>query len=128
MLSTPLSIPTKGSVEYGVDCSPYPVGAHCIHACEERKIQEIKKSMQRAVNNQCLSIVQWDTLMAQKANNINKMPIGLKYRTSNLDNLDLITPNRLLLGRNNGRCPNKPLVIGPDHKRMIETNANIFIA
>ena len=58
------------------------------------------------------------------------MPDGLslKHRTSNLDTLDLLTPNRLLLGRNNDRCPNKPLVICPDHKKMIETNEEIFRA
>ena len=116
------------SVEYGVDYSPCPVGAHYIHGRVERKIQEIKKSMQIADTKERLSFVQWQTLMAQIANSINNMPIGLKYRTSNLDNLDLITPNRLLLGRNNDRCPNKPLVICPDHKRMLEANANLFRA
>ena len=47
---------------------------------------------------------------------------------SNLEELDLITPNRLILGRNNDRCGNAPLVIVPDHKRMIQSNANIFRA
>ena len=56
------------------------------------------------------------------------MPIGLTKRTTSVDDLDLITPNRLLLGRNNDWCPNKPLVICPDHKRLIETNASIFKA
>ena len=116
------------SVEYGVDYSPCPVGAHYVHGRVERKIQEIKKSVQISAHNERLSIVQWDTLMAQISNSINNMPIGLKHRTSNLDCLDLITPNRLILGRNNDRCPNKPLVICPDHKKMIETNENIFRA
>ena len=116
------------SIEYGVDYSPCPVGAHYVHGRVERKIQEIKKSVQICAHNERLSIVQWDTLMAQISNSINNMPIGLKHRTSNLDTLDLLTPNRLLLGRNNDRCPNKPLVICPDHKKMIETNEEIFRA
>ena len=116
------------SVEYGVEFMPCPVGAHYVNGKVERKIREVKKCVRNCVQNERLSIVQWETLMAQIANSINNMPIGLKNKTSNLENLDLITPNRLILGRNNDRCPNQPLVICPDHKKMIETNANIFRA
>ena len=116
------------SVEYGVQYEPCPVGAHYIHGKVERKIQEIKKSVMISVTNERLSIVQWETLMAQISNSINNLPIGLKNRRSNLENLDLLTPNRLILGRNNERCPNKPLVLCPDHKKMLETNLNIFRA
>ena len=66
--------------------------------------------------------------MGQISNSINNMPIGLRNRRSNLEQLDLITPNRLLLGRNNDRCPNKPLILCPDHKRIIESNEKIFRA
>ena len=64
--------------------------------------------------------------MAQISNSINNMPLGLKTKSGHLESLDLLTPNRLILGRNNDRCPNKPLVICPDHVKMIESNANIF--
>ena len=116
------------SVEYGVQYEPCPVGAHYIHGKVERKIQETKKSVMISVTNERLSIVQWETLMAQISNSINNLPIGLKNRRSNLENLDLLTPNRLILGRNNERCPNKPLILCPDHKKMLETNLNIFRA
>ena len=56
------------------------------------------------------------------------MPIGVRNKTSDLEYLDIITPNRLILGRNNERCPNAPLTICPDHKKLLETNANIFRA
>ena len=56
--------------------------------------------------------------MAQIANSANNMPIGTKT-SSWPEYLDLVTPNRLILGRNNDRCPNEPLSICPDHKRMI---------
>ena len=39
--------------------------------------------------------------MHQILNSINNLPTGLKNRTLELENLDLITPNRLILGRNN---------------------------
>ena len=111
----------------GVEYKPCPTGAHYVHGRVERKIREVKKSVQISVENQRLSIVQWETLMAQIANSANNMPIGAKY-SSSPEYLDLITPNRLILGRNNDRCPNSPITICPDHKRMIECNANIFRA
>ena len=98
-----------------------------MHGRVERKIREVKKSVQISVENQRLSIVQWETLMAQIAYSANNMPTGAKY-SSSPEYLDLITPNRLILGRNNDRCPNSPITICPDHKRMIECNANIFRA
>ena len=66
--------------------------------------------------------------MQQISNSINNHPIGLKYFSYDLDNLDLVTPNRLILGRNNDRCPNSPLILVNDHKKMIKKNADIFRA
>ena len=114
--------------EYGVDYIPCPVGAHYVHGKVERKIREVRKSVDIAVRNERLSVVQWETVMAQVANSINNMPIGLKNRITDLEQLDLITPNRLMLGRNNDRCGNAPLIICPDYKKIIETNAKIFRA
>ena len=113
-------------IEHGVDYVPCPVGAHYVHGKVERKIREVKKSVSIAIQNERLSVVQWETLMAQIGNSINNMPIGIRNKVTDLEHLDLITPNRLMLGRNNERCGNAPLVIVPDHKRMIQSNANIF--
>ena len=118
----------KLSTEHGVDFRPCPVGAHYIHGKVERKIREVKKSVQVRVHNERLSILQWETLMQQVSNSINNHPIGLRNYTRDLENLDLITPNRLILGRNNDRCPNSPLTLSSDHKQLIEKNANIFRA
>ena len=54
------------------------------------------------------------------------MPMGLGNKCKNLENLDLLTPNRLLLGRNNNRGPTSPLLLSGDTKKIIETNAHIF--
>ena len=116
------------SEEFGTDYSPCPVGAHYMHGKVERKIREVKRSVEINVQNERLSLIQWETLMHQISNSINNLPIGLKNLTQDLENLDLITPNRLILGRNNDRSPNAPLTICNDHKRLIETNANIFRA
>ena len=97
--------------DHGIQYMPCPVGAHYQHGKVERKIREVKKSVRINVQNDRLSIVQWETLMQQVANSINNLPIGLKKRSQCLENLDLITPNRLILVRNNDRSPNAPLVV-----------------
>ena len=66
--------------------------------------------------------------MAQISNSINNLPIGLRNKVEDLENLDILTPNRLILGRNNERCPNAPLSLSGDHKKMIDRNASIFRA
>ena len=52
-----------------------------------------------------LSILQWETLAAEISNSINNIPLAIGKITGDLENLDLITPNRLQLGRNNDRRP-----------------------
>ena len=66
------------------------------------------------------------TRMTQISNSMNNLPIGIRNKTEDLENLDILTPNRLILGRNNERCPNAPLLMSNDHKRIIEKNADIF--
>ena len=116
----------KLHTEFGVNFEPCPVGAHNFHGKVERKIKEIKRSFEKQFCNQRLSVIQWETLGQQVVNSINNLPIGLGNKTENLENLDLITPNRLLLGRNNNRSPTEPLILSHDVKKIIATNADIF--
>ena len=116
------------SVEYGIEFTTCPVGAHYQHGRVERKIQEIKKSLNKTLNNRRLAIMQWETLGLQIANGINNLPIGLGNKSEEIENLDILTPNRLLLGRNNYRCPSQPLELSKDHKRLIKSNADIYRA
>ena len=53
------------------------------------------------------------------------MPIGLRNKCELLENLDVLTPNRLILGRNNNRNPTIPLKISHDLRRIIENNSAI---
>ena len=119
-------IKNKLCIEFGVKFDPCPVGAHYVHGKVERKIQQIKKSIKRELNNRHLSIIQWETLSQQIANVINNLPIGLGNKVKGLENLDLLTPNRLLLGRNNDRGPNVPLILSHDIKKIVQTNSDIF--
>ena len=51
-----------------------------------------------------LVILQWETLFSKVANTVDNLPMA-KRNTSNATNLgyEIITPNRLKLGRNNFR-------------------------
>ena len=50
-------------IEYGVEYIPCPVGAHYVHGKVERKIRQVKKCVGFNIQNERLSIVQWETLM-----------------------------------------------------------------
>ena len=78
------------------------------------------------ISNKCLSVLQWESLSQQIANSINNMPIGVRNKTDSLENLDILTLNRLILGCNNNRNPTEPLVISNDFRRIIERNKHIF--
>ena len=119
-------ISTKLSTEFGVEFKPCPVGAHFVHGKVERKIQHIKESLNRTISNERISILQWETLAQQVANSINNLPIGLGNKIDSLEHADVLTPNRLLLGRNNCRNPTVPLELSGDLKKIVESNARIF--
>ena len=112
--------------EYGVEFEVCPVGAHYMHGKVERKIQQVKKSITINMESNRLSVLQWESLVAQVANGINNLPLGLGNKVECLEDLDIITPNRLLLGRNNNRCPSGPLTAQHTFKRMLDMNKNIY--
>ena len=91
-----------------VDFETCPVGA-----------QQIKKSMWKELENRILFVIQWEMLRIQIANSINNMPINIGNQMMNIENLDILTPNRLILGCNNDRCPTVPLELNNDHKWII---------
>jgi hypothetical protein len=119
-------IQNRLSVEHGVSFETCPVGAHFVHGKVERKIQTIKLSIEKKLNNNRLSLLQWETLGSQISNTINNLPLGIGNKVADLENLDLLTPNRLLLGRNNSRGPTAPLVLSSDVKKIVEKNKDIF--
>ena len=119
-------ISQKLSREYGIEFKTCPVGAHNVHGKVERKIQEVRKSIRKDVVKKRLSILQWETLGQQISNSINNLPLCIGNKTEMIENLDILTPNRLILGRNNNRCPTEPLKLEPDLKGIIENNRNIF--
>ena len=112
--------------DVSVDFEVCPVGGHNFNGKVERKIREIKKSISKTVCNERLALLQWETLGATIANTINNMPLALGNAVSpSTEFIDLLTPNRLKLGRNNERSPIGAMTT-VDHNKIIENNEAIF--
>ena len=75
--------------------------------------------MNRRIQNERLSILQWETLVAQISNSINDLPLALGNVVSEFETMDLITPNRLRLGRNNNRSPIYPLHVNNNQSKSL---------
>ena len=116
------------SKEVNVEFDCCPVGGHNVNGRVERKIRSIKESMEKSVQNERLSIIQWETLGASIANAINDLPIAKGNIVSDLEHLDLITPNRLKLGRNNSRSPDGLLLVTGNFDKILNNNMHIFNA
>ena len=106
----------------------YRVGGNNIHGEVERKIQHVKVAMSKELEKERLSVVQWETLGDQIANCVNDTPLAIRYVPKDVEQMDLLTPNRLMLGRNNARSPAGPLCVSNDSDKIIEQNANIMKA
>ena len=87
----------------GVEYSPCPVGAHNVHGAVERSIREVRKLLSAVFGGLKLDILGYETAFAWISNELNNLPICLGSRYKSLDHQDLITPNRILLGRNNDK-------------------------
>ena len=111
--------------DYKIEFEVCPVGGHNEHGKVKRKIQEITMSIDVA-HKRRLSILQWEILSASIANSINNMPLATNGIVADLENLDILTPNRLKLGCNNERSPVEPVELISKPNKIIEENRNIF--
>ena len=105
-----------------------PVSGHYMHGRVERKIRQIRSSLEKNLCHQRLSLLQWETIAAQISNSVNNLPIGLRGKVADLEHADLLTPNRLRLGRNNDRSPEGPMLVTSDVGKFMDENQNIFNA
>ena len=88
----------------GIKFTTCPVGMHNAHGMVERSIREIKKLLNSVYGGLKLDIMSIETALAWISSELNNLPICLGSKVDNLDHLDLITPSRLILGRNNRRA------------------------
>ena len=112
--------------ESGVDLETCPVGAHYMHGKVERKIKHVKESFSKCIYNNRLSIIEWETLGDQVANSINNLPIAIGNIVQGLENIDILTPNRLMLARNNDRCPIGTLTVTEDIGKIVKRNTDVY--
>ena len=88
----------------GIQVVVSKVKAHSERGRVERKIRSLRKSLEKmGVNtNHPQTVLQWETLFSKIANTVDNLPMA-KGNMSNSSNLgyEIITPNRLKLGRNN---------------------------
>ena len=110
-----------------VDFQTCPVSGHHMHGKVERKIKEVQKSIITSFNNHRFSILQWETIVTQIANSINNMPLALNSYTDH-EISDILTPNRLLMGRNNDRSLSSPVKVSGKPDKFIKQNTEVFNA
>ena len=64
--------------------------------------------------------------VSEIANTINDLPLALGNITSQFENMDLLTPNRLRLGRNNDRSPISLMTVTNNPEKFFFTNEKLF--
>jgi len=116
----------KLHMDMDVEFETCPVGGHNVHGKVERKIRTIRESIEKSMHKERLSILQWETLGAQVMNAINDLPIALTSSVADLEYADIITPNRLKLGRNNDRSPSGALEVTNDPSKILNSNKMIY--
>ena len=112
--------------EYGIEFDKAPVGGHNFHGKVERKIRTVRESLQRSIHKARLTVVEWETLCSEISNSINDLPVAIGNETEDLESLDLITPNRLRIGRNNARSPIGPLELTGKVDRILQLKTDVF--
>ena len=117
----------------GVQVEVCPVGDHHQHGKVERKVRQIKETMERSMLGYRLTALTWQTVSDSVSNVINNLPIsrGMSSMSGIMEDvgdLDLITPNRLRFGRNNDRAPVGPAFLTNDPNKLTELTWRVFEA
>ena len=90
--------------QVGLTHSKAPARGHNYQGQVERGIREVKRLFNRVFAGLKLDTLAWETNIAWCCNELNNMPICLGSRTDHLDQVDVITPSRIMLGRANKRA------------------------
>lgn len=90
--------------EVGIKYTTCPVSGHNAHGQVERGIKEVKALLERCYTGFHMDVLTIETAFQWIAAELNNIPICIGSKTDNLEYLDIITPSRLLLGRNNRRA------------------------
>ena len=111
----------------GIEYNTVAVGMHNANGVVERSIKEVKKLFNAVYRGISLDILNYETAFGFCANELNNLPVCLGSRYRGLSHQDLLSPNRLMLGRNNSRA-----VAGIPHigtpSRILKQNEDLFTA
>ena len=107
----------------GIEYETCPVGGHNFHGMVERSILEMKRLFTVVYQGLKLDILGYETAFSWISNELNCLPICLGSRIDELGSSDLITPSRLIHGRNNKRIPSGPARIPSPSKLMAQMEA-----
>jgi len=101
------------SAKFACDVVVSPPKSHSSQGRVERRIGLIKTALSKLNESAfLLSFLGWETLFNRIANDLNNLPIARASSTGiTRPEWTILTPNRLLLGRNNKRSMIGPLVI-----------------
>ena len=83
-----IDIKAKLFRDRGLEFETCPVGAHNMNGKVERKIQEVNRSLKKSIQNERLSIMQWETIAATISNSINDLPLAVGNVVDS-ENMDL---------------------------------------
>ena len=118
--------------EVGMKIIVKPTKSHESRGKVEKVIQTLKHYLEeRKFDLLTQSIMDWETTFIFISNFINNLPISrlTNNRNLNYDVTEVLTPNRLLLGRNNQRSPNYVLEEkGVTYKDRLTKNNKILQA
>ena len=116
----------------GIRIHIYNAKSHEERGRVERKIRSIRETLERTgiKTTSPMTVLQWDCLFAKVANTIDDLPLA-RGDTSNVSNLgyEIITANRLKMGRNNNRSLEGPGVRfekSQQFSRILERNREIY--
>ena len=118
----------KGILEHErqVEFRTCPIGGHNFNGRAERKVRTIREVLEKSVYLARLSTMEWETICSEAANTINNMPVAIGNETEDLENFDLITPNRLRMGFNNDRSPVGPLEVTDKLEKLMRLKVEVF--
>ena len=103
-----------------------PVGGHNYNGKVGRRIRQIKESFEKNIQNERLSVLQWESISLVIANTINDLPLGLGNIISDYENMDFIRPNRLRLRRSNDHSPAATMEVTSNPDRILKENRKMF--
>jgi len=88
----------------GLEFTTCPVAGHNVHGMVERSIQSMQQLFERTYKGLKLDALGFETAYSWICSQLNSLPICLGSRVKDLDNLEIITPNRLIMGRSSTRA------------------------